>query len=84
MKQAQEKERKRDRKTNTQSYILLALILNSFGIVFFNLHNHSELAVQFSHSVVSDSLRPHGLEHARLPYPLPAPGACSNSCPSSQ
>ena len=35
--------------------------------------------VQFSHSVVSDSLRPHGLQHARPPCPSPAPGACSNS-----
>ena len=31
-------------------------------------------------SVVSDSLWPHGLQHARLPYPSPSPGACSNSC----
>ena len=41
------------------------------------------LTVQFSHSVVSDSLWPHGLQHARFPYPSPTPGACSNSCPSS-
>ena len=39
---------------------------------------------QFSHSVVSDSLRPHGLQHTRLPCPSPTPRACSNSCPSSQ
>ena len=38
----------------------------------------------FSHSVVSNSLWPHGLKHARLPCPSPTPGACSNSCPSSQ
>ena len=31
---------------------------------------------------VSDSLRPHGLQQARLPCPSPTPGACSNSCPS--
>ena len=37
----------------------------------------------FSCSVVSDSLGPHGLHHARLPCPSPAPGVCSNSCPSS-
>ena len=37
----------------------------------------------FNHSVVSDSLRPHGLHHARLPCPSPTPGACSNSCPWS-
>ena len=41
-------------------------------------------SVQFRHSVVSDSLRPHGLQHARLPCPLPTPGACSNSCSSGQ
>ena len=38
----------------------------------------------FSHSVVSNSLWPHGLQHARLPCPSPSPGACSNSCPWSQ
>ena len=38
----------------------------------------------FSHSVMSDSLQPHGLQHARLPCPLPSPGAGSNSCPLSQ
>ena len=37
----------------------------------------------FSCSVVSNSLRPHELQHARLPCPSPTPGACSNSCPSS-
>ena len=42
------------------------------------------LIVQFSCSGISDSLRPHGLQNARLPYPSPTPGACSNSCPSSQ
>ena len=38
-------------------------------------------SVQFSHSVTSDSLQPHGLQHARLPCSSPTPGACSNSCP---
>ena len=38
----------------------------------------------FSCSVTSDSLWSHGLQHTRLPYPSPTPGACSNSCPSSQ
>ena len=41
------------------------------------------LTVQFSFSVVSNSLRPHALRHARLPCPPPTPRACSNSCPSS-
>ena len=41
-------------------------------------------SVVFSHSVVSDSLQPHGLQHARLPCPSPTPEACSNACPSSR
>ena len=40
-------------------------------------------SVHLSHSVVSDSLRPHGLQHTRLPCPLAMPGAYSNSCPLS-
>ena len=40
-------------------------------------------SVQCSHSVMSHSLRPHGVQHARLPCPSPTPRACSNSCPSS-
>ena len=39
-------------------------------------------SVQFTHSVVSVSLRPHGLQHARLSCSSPTPGAYSNSCPS--
>ena len=35
----------------------------------------------FSRSVVSDSLQPHGLQHARLPCPSPSLGVSSNSCP---
>ena len=41
-------------------------------------------SVQFSHSVVSDSLRPHELQHARPPCPSPTPGVHSNSCPLSR
>ena len=41
-------------------------------------------SVQFNPLVVSDSLRPHGLQHARPPCPSPAPGVYSNSCPLSQ
>ena len=40
-------------------------------------------SVQFSHSVMSDSLWPHGLQHARPPCPSPTPGVYSNSSPSS-
>ena len=41
-------------------------------------------SVQFSCSVMSDSLWPHGLQHAGFPCPSLSPGACSNSCPLSQ
>ena len=42
-------------------------------------------SVQFSHSVMSNYLRPHGLQHTRLPCPSPTPGAYSDaSSPSSQ
>ena len=45
--------------------------------------SHRISSVQFGCSVVSDSLRPHGLQYTRLPCPSPTPGACSNSCLSS-
>ena len=41
-------------------------------------------SVHLSHSVLSDSLWPHGLQHARPPCPSPTPGVYSNSCLSSQ
>ena len=41
-------------------------------------------SVQFSHSVMSDSLQPHGLQHTRPSCPLPAPKVYSNSCPLSR
>ena len=41
-------------------------------------------SVQFSHSVMSDSLWPHESQHARPPCPSPTPRVYSNSCPSSQ
>ena len=55
-------------------------------------HTHSTVyyswkcfsSVQFSHSVMSDSLWPRGLHQARLPCPSPTPRACSNSCSSSR
>ena len=41
-------------------------------------------SIQFSCSVMSDSLRPHESQHARPPYPSSTPWVYSNSCPSSQ
>ena len=48
------------------------------------LYPSRNLSVQFSHSVVSRSLQPHGLQYTRLPRPSPTPRARSNSCPLSQ
>ena len=54
-------------------------------------HFHHDLSASFPvfhhlfvHSVTSNSLRAHGLQHARLPCPSPSLVACWNSCPSSQ
>ena len=44
---------------------------------------YTNVSVQFSRSVVSDSLRLHGLQHARPPCPLPIPRVYPNSCPLS-
>ena len=46
-------------------------------------HIHT-LSVQFSRSVVSDSVRAHESQHARPPCPSPTPGVHPDSCPSSQ
>ena len=58
-----------------------------YNVVLVSTVQQSEPAlssVQFTCSVVSDSLRPHGLQHTRLPCPSQtAPGVCSNSCPLS-
>ena len=42
------------------------------------------ISVQFGRSVMSDSLRPHGLQHTRPPCPSPTPRVHSDSCPLSQ
>ena len=47
-------------------------------------HSVQFSSIQFSCSVMSDSLWPHGLQHARPPYPSPTPRAYSNSCPLSR
>ena len=48
------------------------------------IRNNQGSLSQFSCSVVSNSLWPHGLQQARPPCPSPTPGTYSNSCPSSQ
>ena len=65
-----------------KNFMLLTKILNSKHVLS-SKADQTSCSVQFSHSVVSESLQPHGLQHARLPCPSPTPRACSNSCPSS-
>ena len=50
----------------------------------FNSDDHYIYSVQFSSSVVSDSLRPYELQDVRLPCPSPSPGVRSNSRPLSR
>ena len=52
----------------------------NYCLFFFPFISSVVFSVQFSHSVVSDSLRPHGLQHARLPCPSPSPRVCPSSC----
>ena len=54
-------------------------------LIYFYLHLHLCLksSVQFSHSVMSESWRPRGLQHTRPPYPLSTAGVYSSSCPLS-
>ena len=53
---------------------VISMIVSKYGLV----------SVQFSSSVISDSLRPHGLQHAWPPCPSPTPGVHQNPCPLSQ
>ena len=62
-------------------YVFFSFLLKySWGTISHKLQG----SVQFSRSVMSDSLWPHESQHARPPCPLPTPGVYSNSCPSSQ
>ena len=70
-------------------YVFLNRQLRTFVEIFFFLNLiYSSLypflfVCLFSHQVMSDSLRSHGLQHASLPCPSLSPGVCSNSCSSS-
>ena len=48
------------------------------------LYSVKDILLLFSHSVMSDHLRPHELQHARLPCRSLSPGVCSSSCPLSR
>ena len=67
-------------KRNSHAFLLIKVSLKIQG----EKKQSQVSSVQFSHSVMSDSLRPHGLQDTRLPCPSQTPGACSNSCPLSQ
>ena len=56
---------------------------HTFPLISSKLYIEISSSVQFSCSVVSNSLQPHGLQHARPPCPSPTTEAGSNSCPSS-
>ena len=61
--------------------LLYFIILSLYFIIFLFFFTFS---VQFSHSVMSDSLRPHEPQHARPPYPSPTPAVHTNPCPLSR
>ena len=64
---------------------LCMMFLKFAFLLLILLENYLEFSsVQFSHSVVSDSLWPHELQHARPPCPSPTPGVHSDTHPSSQ
>jgi len=59
--------------------------INELELTLSHYHSLAQFSsVQFSRSVMSNSLWPLGLQHARPPYPSPTPGSYSNSCPLSQ
>ena len=61
-----------------------SIISGLYEYFSFNILSLQLSSVQFSRSVVSDSLRPHESQHDRPPCPSPTPGVHSNSCPSSR
>ena len=71
----------------TLGVLVLHSLLNMFSVTFFGFHsgeNTGISSVQFSRSVMSNSLWPHELQHARPPCPPPTPGVRSDSRPSTQ
>ena len=62
---------------------VVCLLVQLRYIITSTLYIHICLSLQFSHSVVSNPLQPHGLQHARPPCPSPTPRAYSDSWPLS-
>ena len=67
-----------------QSFAVISFIPNLTAIYIVLKITLMSLSVQFSRSVMSDSLRPHGLQHARPPCQSPTPGVYPNLCPLSR
>ena len=68
----------------TESLVCVQLHAKHSHFIIWTTQEAMFCSVQFSHSVVSDSLQSHGLQHARPPCPSSAPGVYPNSCPLSQ
>ena len=79
----------------TYNVVLISAVQQSDSDIYIYIHTHTfffrffsimvyHSSVQFSCSVVSDSLRSHEPQHARPPCPSPIPGVYSNSCPLSR
>ena len=66
------------------SHRLLPLLCAQVCFLYLHLHSVQLSSVQFSRSVMSESLPPHELQHTRPPCPSPTPGVHSNSRPSSR
>ena len=62
-------------------HITFSFTMGIFWVRRNKVYGFQVRSVQFSHSVMSDSLRPHESQHARPPCPSPSPRTCSNSCP---
>ena len=68
----------------TNSLLYCHYTRDKMSLVYLNLYFFDYDSVHFSPSVVSDSLRPHGLQHTRPPCPSSTPRVYSNSCPLSR
>ena len=67
----------------TELWVEFPVLYHRSLLIIYLMHS-SVTMLLFSCLVVSDSLRLPGLQHARLPCPLPIPGVCSTSCPLNQ
>ena len=65
-----------------QTLIKMQTLIPKSSLSFTNFYSHFS-SIQFSCSVMSNSLRPYELQHARPPWPSPTPRVYSNSCPLS-